>query len=107
MMKGLYILQFIFYYLYNLLRSNLYIAFDILSPTNHITPGYVWVNIKFESDLGILLFSNLLSMTPGTLSVDLSDDKKKLLVHYLYNNEKNNIINDINNIQDRIKRIVK
>jgi multisubunit Na+/H+ antiporter MnhE subunit len=71
----------------------------------HTNPGFIWVPLKLQSDFGILIFSNLLSMTPGTLTVDLSGDKKKLLVHFLYNNEKDEISFEINKIQDKILKL--
>lgn len=103
--KSYYFLSFVIYYLLKIVQSNIYIAYDILTPRMHTNPGFVWVSLKLNSSIGILIFSNLLSMTPGTLSVDLSSDKKKLLVHYLYNDEHNTIINDIDKIQDRIIRL--
>jgi multisubunit Na+/H+ antiporter MnhE subunit len=63
------------------------------------------VQLKTKSDLGILLYSNLLSMTPGTLSVDITEDKKHLLVHYLYNDKENSILNEIYSIQNKILKL--
>lgn len=100
--KTYQIIAFILYYLSKLVQSNIYIAYDILTPEMKTKPGLIWIPIKTKSNLGILLFSNLLSMTPGSLSIDISDDKKELLVHFLYNNDKNKIINDIEKIQSRI-----
>jgi len=56
--------------------------------------------------LGILLLCNLLSMTPGTLSVEIAHDKKKLLVHCLYNNMEGNVVSDIEEMQDKIIRLI-
>lgn len=102
-MKLYYIVAFFVYYLFKLIQANLYVAYDILTPRMRTNPGFIWVDLKINSDLGILLFSNLLSMTPGTLSVDISDDKTQLLVHYLYNNKDNTILNDIEKIQSRVR----
>lgn len=97
--------SFAIYYLFKVVQSNIYIAYDILTPRMHTNPGFIWVPLKLQSDFGILIFSNLLSMTPGTLTVDLSGDKKKLLVHFLYNNEKDEISFEINKIQDKILKL--
>jgi multicomponent Na+:H+ antiporter subunit E len=96
---------FIMFYLYKLIQSNIYIAWDILTPRMRTNPGFIWVTVDLKSDFGLLLFSNLLSMTPGTLSIDYDQDKRKLLVHYLYNNEKRSVEDDIEAIQSRIKMI--
>lgn len=106
MKKAYYTLHFFIFYLAQLVQSNLYIAFDILTPKSRISPGFIWVPVTIKSDFGLLLFTNLLSMTPGTLSIDLTEDKQQLLVHYLYNNKKKSILQEVNAIQDKIKRIV-
>ena len=93
------------FYIFKLIQSNIYIAWDILTPRMRTNPGYIWVPVKLKSDFGLLLFSNLLSMTPGTLSIDYDKNKRALLVHYLYNNEKHSVENDIEAIQSRIKMI--
>lgn len=96
---------FIMFYLYKLIQSNIYIAWDILTPRMRTNPGYLWVSVELKSDFGLLLFSNLLSMTPGTLSIDYDRNKKALLVHYLYNDKKKSVETDIEAIQSRIKMI--
>ena len=103
--KAYLTVQFILFYLLKLVQSNIMIAYDILTPKMHTNPGFVWVGLKTNSDFGILLFSNLLSMTPGTLSVDISDDKQRLLVHYLYNDENNSILQEIDKIQNKIIKL--
>ena len=40
--------------------------------------------LSAESDMEILLVANLISLTPGTLSVDLSDDRRTLYVHVMF-----------------------
>lgn len=101
------VISFLVFYFFKLVQANIYIAYDILTPKTHTNPGFVWVPLKTSSDLGILLFSNLLSMTPGTLSVDITKDRKNLLVHYLYNDTENSIITDIDKIQEKIIKLMK
>lgn len=96
---------FIMFYLYKLVQSNVYIAWDILTPKMHTNPGFIRVTVHLKSDFGLLLFSNLLSMTPGTLSIDYDQNKRELLVHYLYNGMNNSVEDDIEAIQSRIKMI--
>ncbi|MGC9471201.1 MAG: Na+/H+ antiporter subunit E [Bacteroidales bacterium] len=100
-----YILEFALYYLVNLLQANLLIAWDIISPTLHTRPGFVKVDLRLRTDTGLLLFSNLVSMTPGTLVTDVSGDKKSATVHVLYMQKKEQILEQIDDIQKRIARI--
>lgn len=98
-------LEFIVYYLYNLVTANLYIAWDILTPRMRMKPSFMKVPVKLETDFGLLLFSNLLSMTPGTLSMDISEDKKTVLVHVLYYKSDEITLADFLKMQEKIKRI--
>src|SRR6056297_4037336 len=103
--KIYFILEFIVFYLVKLVEANLYIAWDILTPKMHTKPAFMEVPVTLKSDLGLLLFSNLLSMTPGTLSIDISNDKKTVLVHVLYYSTNDLMLKSFNRIQDKIKRI--
>jgi multicomponent Na+:H+ antiporter subunit E len=81
---------FVFYYLKELVLSSLYVAYDIITPKDHMRPGIVEVPVDLKTDTAIIAFVNLISMTPGSLSVDMSPDKKKVYVHamYLFDKEK-------------------
>jgi multisubunit Na+/H+ antiporter MnhE subunit len=98
-------LEFVVYYLYNLVTANLYIAWDILTPKMHMKPAFMEVPVKLESDFGLLLFSNLLSMTPGTISIDISEDKKTVQVHVLYYKTDEIMLSEFYTMQEKIKRI--
>ena len=100
-----YTFEFIVYYQYNLIKANFYIAWDILTPKMHMNPAFLEVPVKLESDFGLLLFSNLISMTPGTLSMDISEDKKIVWVHVLYYKTDEIILDELFEMQEKIKRI--
>jgi multisubunit Na+/H+ antiporter MnhE subunit len=100
------IISFILFYLYKLIQANFFIAWDILTPGMRVDPAIIRVPVTIKSDFGILLFSNLLSMTPGSLSLDISMDKKFLLVHVLYNQDSEKTLKEIGKIQERIRKIV-
>jgi multisubunit Na+/H+ antiporter MnhE subunit len=99
------VIFFLAYYLFKVVQANIYIAYDILTPKNFATPEFIWIPIKVKSDIGILLLSNLITMTPGTLTVELTNDKKKILVHSLYNTMDGKVISDINQIQSKIIKL--
>ena len=106
LLKKIYFtLEFIGFYLIILVEANFYIAWDILTPKMLIKPAFVKVPVTLKSDMGLLLFSNLLSMTPGTMSMDISHDKKTVLVHVLYYSTDNVMLKDFNRIQEKIKRV--
>jgi multisubunit Na+/H+ antiporter MnhE subunit len=103
--KIYFTLEFIAYYLYNLAKANLYIAWDILTPKMHMKPAFMEIPVKLKSDFGLLLFSNLLSMTPGTISIDISKDKKTVQVHVLYYTTDELVLSEFFRMQKKIDRI--
>lgn len=63
--------------------SNLQVARLILGPESRIQPSFVWVPLDLRNSHGITALASIITMTPGTLSCDLSDDRRHLLVHCL------------------------
>lgn len=59
------------------------VAILVLSPRMHLQPGIFAFPLKAERDFEITLLANLITLTPGTLSVDVSDDRSILYVHAL------------------------
>lgn len=75
---------FIGFYLKEILISNIRVAYDALTPTHQMKPGIIAVPLDATTDTEILAFSNLMSMTPGTMSFAISEDKTQLYVHAMY-----------------------
>lgn len=72
------------YLLKELLLANAAVARSVLSPTSSLTPGVVAVPLDLTSDAGITTLANLITLTPGTLSLDVSEDRRTLWVHALH-----------------------
>lgn len=86
---------FVFYFLYALLKANLQVAADVITPKFYMEPGIVAFPLDAKSDLEITLLANVISLTPGTLSLDVSDDKKYLYIHAMYISDKEEFIEGI------------
>ncbi len=91
------VIAFIFFFLYELLKSNLQVAYEVMTPTFNMTPGIVKVPLEASTDLEISFLANLISLTPGTLSLDVSTDKKVLYVHSMYIKDRESFIAGIKN----------
>lgn len=79
-----HVVNFIFFYLGQMIMSNLRVAYDVVTPTHYMRPGVIAVPLSVETDAEIVLLANLITLTPGTLSLDLSPDRKTLYVHMMY-----------------------
>jgi multicomponent Na+:H+ antiporter subunit E len=77
-------LRLIGYFLIELIISNLKVFWDVITPTQISHPGIVGVPLSARTDMEILLVANLISLTPGTLSIDLSADHRTLFVHVMF-----------------------
>jgi multicomponent Na+:H+ antiporter subunit E len=69
---------------YELIVSSIAVAIDVLTPRHRSRPAIIKVPLDVKTDTGILLVTNLISLTPGTLSLDVSEDRKTLLVHAMF-----------------------
>ncbi len=78
------ILRFLGFFIKELLLANLKVAFDILTPPWHMQPGVIAMPLEARTELEITMVANLISLTPGTLSLDVSDDRRVLYIHAMF-----------------------
>jgi multicomponent Na+:H+ antiporter subunit E len=78
------LISFIIYFLYELILANIKITVDVLTPKDRMQPVIVAVPLDAKTDFEITLLANLITLTPGTLSLDVSEDRKVLYVHSMY-----------------------
>ena len=72
------------FFLVELLLSTLRVFWDVVTPGHISRPGIVGIPLSAKTDMEILLVANLISLTPGTLSIDLSEDRRTLYVHVMF-----------------------
>ncbi|PKR80515.1 Na+/H+ antiporter subunit E [Brumimicrobium salinarum] len=102
------IVSFAFYFLYELIKANLQVAADVITPKFYMEPGIIKYPLDAKSNLEITLLANVITLTPGTLSLDVSDDKKVLYIHAMYVHDKEEFIASIKNgFEKRILKIVR
>jgi multicomponent Na+:H+ antiporter subunit E len=75
------ILRLMATFIWELIVSASTVAKLVLTPGLKFKPAIVAVPLDIKHDLGVTLFANLISLTPGTLSLDVSDDRSTLYVH--------------------------
>ena len=72
------------FFVRELLRANMRVAMDVLRPRGSLRPAVVAVPLDIETDREILLLSMLINITPGSVTIDLSDDRRTLYVHVMH-----------------------
>lgn len=89
--------RFVALVLWDIVVANITIAPVILGPRSAIKPGFVWVPVDLDDDFALTALASTISLTPGTVSAEVSMDRRYLLVHAL-------IVEDEDELIDTIKR---
>lgn len=84
-------------FLYELVLSAIRVAVIVMTPDikSALRPAIVAVPLTVKSDAEITLLANLITLTPGTLSIDVSEDRSVLYVHVLTLSTREALIADI------------
>jgi multicomponent Na+:H+ antiporter subunit E len=77
-------LELFFFTIWELILANLRVAHDVLTPSYYMRPGVVAIPLEARTDAEITLLANLITLTPGTLSLDVSTDRRTLYIHVMY-----------------------
>lgn len=82
--KGWQLARFASFVLWQLLRANLRVAYEVMTPRMRMRPGIVAVPLDVKTDGAITLLANLITLTPGGFSLDISADRRILYTHNMY-----------------------
>lgn len=102
------IVQLALMFLWELLASALRVALLVLRPNLRasLRPAIVALPLSVRSDAEITLLACMITLTPGTLSVDVSDDRTTLFVHVLDLDDRDTLVSAIvNGFEKRIREI--
>jgi multicomponent Na+:H+ antiporter subunit E len=76
-----YAIAYFFLFLRELVKANLDVAVRVLNPSLPIRPGIVEVRTGMQSALGKLVLANSITLTPGTLTLDVQEDR--MFIHWI------------------------
>ena len=81
--------------LLDIVQANVTVALQVLGPERKIHPGFIWVPLDIDNIHGIAALTSIITLTPGTVSSALSDDRRHLLVHVLNLDDADAVIRQI------------
>lgn len=88
--------------------ANLRVAYYVVSPLSRLRPGIVAVGIGDMTDLEITVLANFITLTPGTLTLDVSEDRTQLIVHCMDASDPDRIKREIHDgLERRLKEIMR
>ena len=90
--KPLTILRYILMVFGDIIKANFEVLILVLGPAKRLKPAFVAVPIDIRYDLPITILASTVSLTPGTVSAEISEDNKWLYVHVLHLKNKDELI---------------
>ena len=81
--RPLKIPAYILMLLWDITVANLTVARLILGPADRLRPAFIRLPLDLRHDFAIVVLANTISLTPGTVSADISPDRRSLLIHVL------------------------
>jgi multicomponent Na+:H+ antiporter subunit E len=95
--KPIQFLRFFAYILKEIVVANIRVAHHVITPGSIAKPGVIAVPLDCKTPIGITWFTNLISLTPGTLVLDIADDRTALYIHTMFTD-------DIHDLRLKIKQ---
>lgn len=89
------IIGFILHFIMDMLKANFQVAFDLLTPRLFSKPGIIAYPLDAKTDFEITMLCNMIALTPGTMVIDLSDDRSTIYIHVMYLNDKEKFIEQL------------
>lgn len=86
--KARQVVAFIGFFVKELALSNLRVAYEVVTPTHYMQPAIIKVPLDLEEDVAITILANFITLTPGTLSLSVTPDRKALFVHTMHLDER-------------------
>ena len=100
------VIMFVLFFIWSVIKANVRVAIDVATPRLSIKPGVVGVPLELDTDVGITILANFITLTPGTLSLDVSDDRNVLYIHAMYLDDEEGLLREIKDIERRILELL-
>jgi multicomponent Na+:H+ antiporter subunit E len=98
--RALRVVWFPFFYGSRMVTSTFQVARDILTPGSASVPALIEVPLRCRTDLEITAVANMVSLTPGTVTVATRTDPPTLWVHGMYTADEQAFLDDIRQMED-------
>lgn len=90
-------LVLVLFFHYEMTVSVFRVAREVLTPTPESAPDIVHIPLDAKTDIEITLLANMVSLTPGTLSLDITEKRTHLIVHAMFARDHEAVISEIKN----------
>lgn len=116
---------FSFYFVYILIKANLEVAWEIITPGMHMKPRIIRYDVTGLNDVQVTTLANVITLTPGTLTADISDEpildennepmldeddqplaKRTIYIHAMYAGDREDAVDALDELRDNLMRNV-
>lgn len=101
------VIGFAGYFAYEFLKSNLVLLREILRPRPHAAPAIVALPLRCRTRLEAVFLANLITLTPGTLTLEVAEDPPTLYVHGMFAGDLEGFRTDLRDLEDRMLRALR
>ncbi|MFD1008539.1 MULTISPECIES: Na+/H+ antiporter subunit E [Oceanisphaera] len=101
------IISFILFFIWDLTKANARVAYDVLTPTHLMRPGVIAIPLDLKDEAAISVFANLITVTPGSLALDVSSDRKVLYVHLMYLDDEASQLAELKTLEARVLNLLR
>lgn len=96
--------RLILLFLWELVIGAVQVVVDVLTPQHRSRPGIIAVPLDTHREMAVLVLTNYISLTPGTLCLDVTDDCKTLYIHAMFADDPDEIRRSIKEgVERRVK----
>jgi len=101
------LVRFAGFFLWQLVKANLRVAHEVLTPGLRMDPAIIAVPTRARGTLEVVLLGNAISLTPGTLTLELDEERRVLYVHTLYLGTRDAFLSDVAHLEDELLRVTR
>lgn len=98
---------FSIYFIKELVQANLIVAIDIITPSWKMRPGVIALPLDAKTEVEITLIANFIALTPGTLTLDVSDDKRVMYIHAMFLDDEEELRRNLKKMERRVLKVLR
>lgn len=98
--------RLVVWFSWQLIVASAVVAWEVVRRTQRVRQGIVEVPLRTDSDRVTTLVANIISLIPGTLTLELADDPRRLFVHVLHLRDVDDVRREVEHLEDLVVRAV-
>ncbi len=98
--RPLPMIKFLLVFAASVVRANLVVAWEVLTPTNRIREGIIGVPLRTDHPVVVTTINHAVNLAPGTMVIDIDDDPAVVYVHVLHLEDPDDVHEEVRRLED-------